>query len=79
MNLCIEADSLDELHRLIPETMRLLMFDLLADNELDAFLRERGWQAIGGLPARPQEDLRFQVPWELIVPGATGDSERRAS
>jgi hypothetical protein len=75
LNLCLEADSEDELHSLIPEAIHLLMKDLFEDNELDKFLREKGWQAIG-LPARPDGDVQFDIPWH-IAEGAKRGSERR--
>jgi len=79
MNLVVEADSLDELYSLIPETLHLMLFDLLVDNELDGFLREIGWQVQGELPAKPTEDLRFDVPWQLVVPGEMNGRQRRAA
>jgi hypothetical protein len=72
----MEADSLDELHGVIPEAIHLLMIDLLEDNELDKYLRERGWQALN-MPSRPDGDVQFDVPWQLIAEGARG-TERRA-
>jgi hypothetical protein len=78
VNLTMEADSLDELYSLIEESMDLLMIDLLEDDELDAYLRERGWTATGGLPARGEAaDVDFEVPWQLIAERAR-DPERRA-
>lgn len=77
MNLVMEANSLDELHSLINEAIQILLMDLLRDNELDRYLRERGWKALNvprKLPA--DEDLRFDVPWELVARNAL-DSERR--
>lgn len=77
MNLVTEADSLDELHSVINETMQLTLTDLMLDGELDAFLRDLGWRA-GGMPAsRESGDVEFDVPWELVAEGARG-SERRA-
>lgn len=77
LNLAMEAESLDELHGLIPESIHLLMLDLLQDNELDAFLRERGWHA-SNIPAPTDDDVQFEVPWELIAEGARASGERRA-
>jgi hypothetical protein len=77
MNLCLEASSLDELHGLIHESMHLLFFDLLSDNELVPFLKERGWRAVN-LPAQPESDLEFDVPWELIVAGGASDSQGKS-
>jgi hypothetical protein len=67
MNLSMEAKSLDELWNIIPETINLLFQDLLGDNELDSFLKERGWRA-ASIPAKPAlKDVEFNVPWELIA------------
>ena len=77
MNLAMEADSLDELHSVINETLNLVLTDLLRENELETYLRERGWRAVN-MPANPKQDVDFEVPWELIVAGGRRDSERRA-
>ena len=75
LNLSTEAESLDGLHSLIPETIHLLMVDLLADNELDQYLRDKGWRAVG-VPSAPDGDVEFDVPWYLVAEGAR-DSQRR--
>jgi hypothetical protein len=76
LNLCLEADSEEELRSLIPEAMNLLMVDLLDDDELTKFLKEKGWRAIN-LPTRPVSDVQFDVPFELVAAGARSDTERR--
>lgn len=70
MNLSMEADSLDELHSLITETLHLVLIDLLQDDELNRYLRERGWTARGMPADRRAKNVRFDVPWELIAAGA---------
>ena len=75
LNLSMEADSLDELHSLIPETMHLLMIDLLEDNELDQYLRDRGWRS-NQIPAHDRDDIEFEMPWHMVAEGKLG-SERR--
>lgn len=79
LNLSVEGDSLDELHSLIPEMFHLLMIDLLEDNEIEAFLTERGWRTAGGMMPQHDgpDDFAFEAPWELVAEGARG-SERRA-
>ena len=72
MNVSTEAESLDELHSVIDETMQLLLVDLLQDNELEQFLRDRGWRASNMPEAGSAEDVEFEVPWEVIVEGARG-------
>ena len=79
LNLVTEADSLDELHSVIPESIHLLLEDLLSENELDRYLKERGWTAENVPPSPAQaKDVQFDVPWELVAEGAVRDPERRA-
>jgi hypothetical protein len=73
LNLSMEADTLDELHSVIPEAIHLLLEDLLADNELAQYLRDKGWEAD---PIPSDRDVAFDVPWHLIAEGAR-DPERR--
>ncbi len=75
MGLTVDAATLDELHSVIAETMYLVLTDLLEDNELDAFLRKRGWTAVQD-SAAGERSPEFNVPWELIAEGAR-DPERR--
>jgi len=77
LDLVTEADSLDELHSLIPEAMHLLMIDLLEDDEFDAYLSDRGWAA-HDIPQKPSEDVEFFVPWQLIAEGANGSARQVA-
>lgn len=76
LNLSMEADTLDELHSLIPETIHLLMTDLFAEDELDQYLRAKGWHAVN-MPTRTDGDVEFDVPWFLVAEG-TRDSQRSA-
>ena len=69
LNLSMEAESLDELHSLIPETIHLLMTDLFEENELDQYLRTKGWHAVN-IPTGPVGDIEFDVPWYLVAEGA---------
>lgn len=70
MGLVLEAQSLDELFSVIDEATQLLLTDLLVDDELDAFLRARGWRA-KNLPTNRGEDaIKFDLPWELVVGNA---------
>jgi hypothetical protein len=77
MNLSMEAATLDELHGVINETIQLVLTDLLHDNELDAYLKAHGWTATNLHDVRIEEDVCFDVPWELIADGSRANSERR--
>ncbi len=78
MNLSTEAESLDELHSVINETIQLVLLDLLRDNELDKFLKDHGWRTTH-MPMNKidQADIEFNVPWQLIAKG-NRDSQRRS-
>lgn len=77
LNIATEAESLDELHSLIPESIHLLITDLLEEDELDAFLREKGWRHTSDAPGGAPEDTIVSLPWQMIVEG-NGDLERSA-
>lgn len=62
----VEGDSLSELMEMIDEACGLLFCDLLRDNELEQFLRVHGWQAVN-LPTSPDEEVAFDVPWNLVA------------
>lgn len=78
LNLAMEADTLDELYSVIHEALHLLMRDLLADNEIESFFRQRGWE-ISDIPqSNSADDVQFALPpIELIMQNVHG-SERRA-
>ncbi|MGH9638271.1 MAG: hypothetical protein ACRD72_25840 [Candidatus Angelobacter sp.] len=78
MNLVLEGDSVDELRSLINETTHMLMLNLLEDNELEEFLRARGWSAVNFPSKKPSDGVEFDVPWELLVSGNVRDSQHKA-
>jgi hypothetical protein len=78
LNLSVEANSLDELHSLIPESIHLLMVDLVLDNEFDTYLSDRGWKARGIPQQEAAEQTEFHVPWELLVAAGQNGFQRRA-
>ena len=77
LNLVLQGESKEELYSLIPEAVDLLMRDLVRENEIDAFLRERGWSASVPAEVSPQE-ITFQVPWELVTRANARSAGRRA-
>lgn len=76
LNLTTEADSEEELQSLIPETLHLLMADLLEDDELAQYLHEKGWSAVGLPSSHEADDIMFDLPWHIIS-GSQHDPERR--
>ncbi|MBA3526151.1 MAG: hypothetical protein H0T82_04440 [Sphingomonas sp.] len=71
LGISTEADSLDELHGLIPEAIHLLMVDLVEDDDLDEFLQDRGWTAS---QEETDGDFEVKVPWFLVAGGTDGQS-----
>jgi predicted RNase H-like HicB family nuclease len=63
LNLTAVGDTFDELQACMGEAMSLLFTDLLADNELEAFLQARGWRLHQQLPA-PDVNVKFDMPWD---------------
>lgn len=76
LGLVLEADSLDELESMVREATHLLLIDLLEDNELDAFLRAKGWTATN-IPAKFAGDLEFVLPAEIISEIGRGDKNSK--
>lgn len=79
MNLSMEAETLDELHSVIEETMQLVLTDLLRENELQEYLEEHGWRASNLDSATVNDDVAFDVPWQMITERPPLDSERRVN
>lgn len=77
LDIVMEAESKEELHSVIPETLNLLFTDLIADNEFEDFLRTHGWSA-SSIPAPgDSEDLEILIPTHMI-PEISDGSPRSA-
>lgn len=59
--LTVQSETWAFLMEDIAETLNAMFKDLLASNELNRFLRDRGWQPIGMLPSN-HDDIWFDVP-----------------
>jgi hypothetical protein len=64
LKLTLQAKTFSELMEDINFTLDALLKDLLSSNELDSFLRERGWSAAGNIP---QRNVRFDVPFAVMA------------
>ena len=63
LGLTVQSETWGELMEDISLTLDGVLRDLLSSNELDRFLREHGWQAVGPIPTRPEDIRRFDVPF----------------
>ena len=68
LKLTVQGETWAELMEDIALTLNALLNDLLASDELDRFLRDRGWTLMGPLPARP-DGVRFDVPFLPAIMG----------
>ena len=73
LKLTVQAETWADLMEDMGQTLDALLKDLLSSNELDRFLRDRGWTLIGAIPQR-QDDVRFDVPF---FPAMVGDGPSR--
>ena len=62
LNLSVEEKTLGELSETIDEALHALLLDLARSNELEKFLRERGWHLATPLPRR-LANVRFTMPY----------------
>lgn len=77
LDIVMEAESKEELHSVIPETLNLLFAHLIADNEFEALLRTHGWSASGKPAPVETDDLEVVIPTN-IIPEISDGSPRHA-
>jgi hypothetical protein len=65
LKITLQASSWIELMEDISSSLDTLLKDLLESNELDAFMREHGWNLLAPIPARPK-GMRFDVPFSIL-------------
>jgi len=78
LGLCMEGETLDDLHSLIAESCHALFIDLLEDGELDRYLHERGWTTPDMPSEFTKDDVAFSIPWRLVAEGKGIGPERSA-
>lgn len=77
LNLTIEADSHTELRENIEDSIRLFMKSIFADGEFHRFMSEHGW-IVSSIPENvAANDIRFDVPIELIAKAAANGPSRQ--
>lgn len=67
LDLVVGAETLNELALTIAEGMDALFETLVAEGQLEHFLRQRGWTTEQPVPTNvAAHDLAIDVPWELL-------------
>jgi predicted RNase H-like HicB family nuclease len=69
LELTVQSETWAELMEDIGDTLEMLFQDLLSSNELERFLQDHGWEAVGHIPAQLDEPVRFDVPFSTTVMG----------
>lgn len=67
LGLTLEGETEEELHSLVHEAQHHLFAGLFEDDELEMFLRDRGWTKTGAMPTSPEDGLRFDVPTSFLA------------
>lgn len=69
LKLTIEGDTHSELRENIGDCLNLFFQEMLASNEFERFLRERGWKQHNHIDLRGMDanDVTFDVPIELVA------------
>lgn len=62
LKLTVQAETWADLMEDIGHTLDALLKDLLSADELNRFLRDRGWVVLGAIP-KHLEEVRFDVPF----------------
>ncbi len=63
LKLTVEAETWAELMEDIGLTLDSMLQNLLISNELDKFLLDHGWEAVGQIPSPLDGPIRFDVPF----------------
>jgi hypothetical protein len=71
LKLTIQAPSWADLMEDIGETLNVVFHDLLKSNELERFLRDRGWTPVEPLP-EDDDSIAFDIPF---LPSLARDRE----
>lgn len=74
LKITLESDSWSDLLEDMALAIDAILKDMFATNDLDPFLRERGWTFAGPLPNRLAE-IQFEIPFELIAEKAKHDPQ----
>jgi len=69
LRLTIQSDTFADLMEDISLTINDMFRDLLVSSELEKFLQDHGWQAVGSLPRDP-ENVRFDIPFFTAMMGS---------
>jgi hypothetical protein len=62
LKITVQSATWGELMEDFSETLNGILTDLLRNNELDRFMRDRGWSTAGNIPERP-DNVRFDLPF----------------
>lgn len=65
LKITVGADKWGELAENIDDSLLALIVDLYENNEFDEFMRKRGWKLMNPMPAKIDENVRFDIPMDI--------------
>lgn len=71
LKLTLQANTWANLMEDIAFTIDAILKDLLSSNELNKFLRDKGWRLIGRIPDS-RSDMRFDLPFIPAIKNSHG-------
>ena len=76
LQLTLQAATWAELMEDTADVLNAIFKDLMKSNELDTFLRDKGWNLIGQIPLQ-REDVTFDVPFFFVPEMARSNGSQR--
>ncbi len=76
LQLTLQAETWAELMEDTSEVLNSIFHDLLDSNELDRFLRDKGWSLANHVPNKT-EDVQFDVPFLFAPEMANSNGSQR--
>jgi hypothetical protein len=70
LRITLGSESQADLVETIDDSIQALLMDLWQQNEFEQFMRSRGWRPMTPLPAEKTEQVRFDVPMDILMRSA---------
>lgn len=71
LKITLQSETWAELMEDIALALDAMLNEMLKSNELERFLKDRGWKLVGTVPNRPRK-VRFDVPFIPAVVSGNG-------
>lgn len=79
LKITLQARSYSELMEDISSSLDALLKELMETQDFERFMQDQGWHLSAPMPARPQQDMRFDVPFSIMPVAAAGTNGSQRS